>query len=112
MPRPFGAAARAIEAERAKTRHGTAPPEASNGPYALSFSDPERRGAKIEELYKELLEARMATAEKGGLPSFDEFGKFVREKTQQLKLKQGAAQVEYTVSIEDGRVKLKARISA
>lgn len=111
-PRHFGAAAKAIEAERAKTEHGTAHPGAASEPFAMQFSDPEREGSKIEQLYKKLLEARMATGEKGGLPSFDEFGKFVREKTQQLKSKQGAAQVEYTVSIEDGRVKLKARISA
>jgi hypothetical protein len=35
----------------------------------------------------------------------------VRKKTQELKDK-GGSEVEYSVTIQDGRVKLKARISA
>jgi hypothetical protein len=109
--RHFGAAAKAIEAERAKkeaAEHGTSGASA----FAMIFSDPEREADKIEQLYRKLVEARTATGEKGGTPNFDEFTKFVREKTQQLKSKKAAAQVEYTVSVEGGRVKLKARISA
>lgn len=54
---------------------------------------------------------RTAAGEKGGTPSFEDFGKFVREKTRELKGKKRSAQIEYTVSVEDGRVKLKARVS-
>ncbi|MFZ0334858.1 MAG: MXAN_5187 C-terminal domain-containing protein [Candidatus Acidiferrales bacterium] len=109
-PRHFGAAAKAIEAERAKKEAAHA---ASGGPaFAMTFSDPEREANKIEQLYRKLVEARTATGEKGGTPNFDEFTKFVREKTRQLKSKKPAAQVEYTVSVEGGRVKLKARLSA
>jgi hypothetical protein len=37
----------------------------------------------------------------------------VRQKTAQLKKqKQGAEQVEYSVSVEDGQVKLKARVKS
>jgi hypothetical protein len=54
---------------------------------------------------------RTATGEKGGTPSFEDFGQFVRQKTRELKGKKRNAEIEYTVSIEDGRVKLKARIS-
>lgn len=104
--RHFGAAAKAIEAERAKAEA----PGASA--FAMIFSDPDREAAKIEQLYRKLVEARTATGEKGGTPNFDEFSKFVREKTHQLKSKKAASQVEYTVSVEAGRVKLKARISA
>jgi hypothetical protein len=104
--RHFGAAAKAIEAERAK----------AEGPgvsaFAMIFSDPDHEAAKIEQLYRKLVEARTATGEKGGTPNYDEFSKFVREKTHQLKSKKAASQVEYTVSVEAGRVKLKARISA
>ena len=109
--RHFGAAAKAIEAERAKSE-AAAHPTGGASAFAMTFSDPEREGDKIEHLYRKLVEARTATGEKGGTPSFDEFCKFVRDKTKQLKSKKSTTQVEYTVSVEGGRVKLKARISA
>jgi|SRR5579875_1364936 len=106
--RHFGAAARAIEAVRAK------PGSAARGKtaaFTMTFSDPERESTKIEQLYRRMTEARTAASDKGTIPNFEEFVKFVREKTRQLKTQKGAAQVEYTVSVEEGRVKLKARIS-
>lgn len=106
--RHFGAAAKAIEAERAKA----ATAAANDGAFTMNFSDPEREGDKIDQLYRKLVEARSGAGEKGGTPSFEEFSKFVREKTKQLKSKKNASQVEYTVSMEGGRVKLKARVSA
>lgn len=109
-PHHFGAAAKAIEAERAK-REAAARANSQRSPFTMAFSQPEREADKIEQLYRKLVEARTATGEKGGTPNFDEFSKFVREKTHQLKSKKSASQVEYTVSIEEGRVKLKARIS-
>lgn len=109
--RHFGAAAKAIEAERARTA-GSGHPAANGAAFTMNFSDPEREADKIDKLYRKLVEARTSAGEKGGTPSFEEFSKFVREKTKQLKSKRTAAQVEYTVSTEGGRVKLKARISA
>lgn len=110
--RHFGAAARAIEAERAKTEVAKPAEDAGPAAFSMNFSDPEREAAKVEQLYRKLVEARTATGEKGGTPDFDEFSKFVRSKTQQLKSKKSASQVEYTVSVESGRVKLKARLSS
>lgn len=103
--RHFGAAAKEIEAQRTKTAPATAA-------FSMTFSDPENEAPKIEKLYKKLVEARAASCEKGAAPSFEEFSKFVREKTIQLKSRKPAAQVEYTVGVEDGRVKLKARVSS
>ena len=121
--RHFGAAAKAIEAERA--RH--APAVVAAGPaehavavavaerkaaeaFAASFSDPERETEKVQQLYQKLIEARTETGEKAGAPSLKDFQGFVRKKTKELKQK-GGQEVEYTVSIESGRVKLKARVS-
>jgi hypothetical protein len=109
--RHFGAAAKAIEAERAKAEAAAHPTPNASG-FSMAFSDPEREATKIEELYRKLVEARSGTGEKGGTPNFEEFSKFVRQKTQQLQSKKPASQVEYTVSVENGRVKLKARLSA
>lgn len=109
--RHFGAAAKAIEAERAKAA-AAAPRAAGGGLFTMNFSDPEREVEKIDQLYRKLVEARSSAGEKGGTPSFEEFSKFVREKTKQLKSKKPASQVEYTVSMEGGRVKLRARVNA
>jgi hypothetical protein len=112
--RHFGVAARAIEEARASRNQAAA---AANGgaagrqPFALSFSQPENEREKLETLYQKLIEARTETGEKAGAPSLHDFEKFVRNKTKDLKAK-GGNEVEYTVSIESGKVKLKARISS
>jgi hypothetical protein len=128
----FGAAAKAIEAARAREsaeREQNAPPaEMASRPaaggvipragdrgdatsFALSFSDPERERVKIAQLYQKLLEAHSESGETAAAPQPQAFERFVRKKTQELRDK-GGSEVEYSVTIQDGRVKLKARISA
>jgi len=123
----FGAAAKAIEAERAKkaAAQQAASSESSTQPggeasaaavakkaaaFALAVSDPDREKDKVDTLYQHLIEAREQTGESSGAPSLKDFERFVRQKTKELKDKGGKA-VEYTVSIEGGRVKLKAKVS-
>ncbi len=77
--------------------------------FALALSDPEREHEKVERLYRKLLEARSETGESSGAPSLGDFQKFVRKKTEELK-KKGGHEIEYSVAVEGGRVKLKARI--
>jgi hypothetical protein len=116
--RHFGAAAKAIEAERerkaaeqAATRGAADSAAEARKPFVFSFSDPENEKEKLETLYKKLVEARTETGEQSGVPSLKDFAKFVRTKTADLKSK-GGNEVEYTVSIESGKVKLKAKVSA
>lgn len=118
----YGAAAKAIEAEREREGARKNPKRAKPGVeergaasarkalFALSLADPEQEHSKVEVLYRRMIEARTETGEKAGAPSLEDFEKFVRQKTQQLKSK-GGQEIEYSVSIEAGRVKLKARIS-
>lgn len=118
----FGAAAKAIEAERARAaaEYAAAHPEskspgkagkkAAAKAYSTSIADPERDGGKVQELYRKLLEMRRETGESAGAPSLQDFERFVQQKTRSLKEK-GGREVEYTVSVEAGRVKLKARVS-
>lgn len=107
--RHFGAAARAIEAERAERAA-----RVRGGKPALIFAtavtDPAKEANKIERLYRELLEARVRAGEKSVAPSLEHFQRFVRRKTQELKEKKGCEAVEYIVAVEGGRVKLKARV--
>ena len=79
--------------------------------FALRFSDPEREHAKVQQLYKKLIEARAAAGDKASAPSLKDFERFVMQKTKDLKEK-GGHEIEYSVSVEGGRVKLKARISS
>jgi len=123
--RSYGAAARAIQAEREKARaaeaaegeaaepaaaaraHPAAPAE-----YAVAWSDPETESAKVQELYRVLLEAKQKAGEKTDALTLDSFRQFVKQKTQQLKQQKGCEQVEYAVSLEAGQVKLKARVKS
>jgi len=121
----FGAAAKAVEAERAArhhTEHQHSPQNLTEAAaasstvtqtavFARSFSDPANENSKIVELYDKLVQARTEAGEKSAIPSLKDFEKFVQQKTQELKNK-GGREVEYSVSVDGGRVKLKARISA
>jgi hypothetical protein len=121
--RHFGATAKAIEAERARKAalEADAPTQPTSARragagvaapvFAMSFSDPANETDKVQELYRKLIETRTETGEKAGAPSLQDFERFVRQKTKDLKNK-GGHEIEYTVSVEGGRVKLKARISS
>jgi hypothetical protein len=120
----FGAAAKAIEEERARRTAASQVASAARATeeakseskhavaaaFAMSFSDPAREQKKIEELYRKLIDARTETGEKAGAPTLRDFERFVKQKTKDLQDKGGNA-VEYSVSVEGGRVKLKARVS-
>lgn len=117
----FGAAAKAIEAARAEEarRHGSDTAVMSplmramqtrEDESSFSFSDPEQEKAKIVKLYQRVVQAHTDSGEAAGAPSLQAFERFVRKKTQELKDK-GGKEVEYSVAIQDGKVKLKARIS-
>ncbi len=134
----FGAAAKAVEAERAKkaalqaqqapepekqiapppldlraaeaAEHAEAVHQAAAA-FAMSFSNPEHEKEKVYTLYEKLIEARTETGERSTTPSLNDFERFVQQKTKDLKDK-GGREIEYTVSVENGRVKLKARVSS
>jgi len=131
----FGAAAKAVEAERARKaalEQAAEPPkpiaqvpldlraaeaaeraaavQQASTAFAMSLSDPDHEKEKVYALYEKLVEARTETGERAATPNLKDFERFVRQKTKELKDK-GGRKVEYTVNIESGRVKLKARIS-
>jgi len=89
---------------------GAIPPSPQASAFARSLSDPAREMNKVMELYRKLVETRSETGEATATPSLQDFEKFVRTKTQELQSK-GCREVEYSVSVENGRVKLKARVS-
>lgn len=111
VPRHFGAAARAIEAQRAKSHAGqrdTRAPRVSV--FAVACSDPDHETEKVEQLYQAFLGAKQSAGESTERLTLDNFQQFLRQKTQQFKEQKGAQTVEYEVALEGGQVRLKARM--
>jgi hypothetical protein len=76
---------------------------------ALNLTDPVRDVGKVRELYDMLVETRIKNGEGTNNPSLVDFEKFVQKKTEELQRK-GGKEIGYSVGIENGKVKLKARI--
>jgi hypothetical protein len=128
VPQHFGAAAKAIAMARARKNHldqaAAAESQAAasqreahravrhgaGDAFRVNLSDPGKEIDKVRTLYTQLVEKRLASGETTGGPSLRDFESFVQSKTSDLKSK-GAKEVEYSVSVEGGKVKLKARVS-
>jgi hypothetical protein len=123
VQRHYGAAAREIEAERARSKPAAPPPPpepeppprraaaaGKAGEVVVAYSDPSKEGDKVKQLYEALLEAKKKAGEKTDNLTLDSFSKFVSSKADQLKSQKGSKEVEFAVSTEGGQVKLKARV--
>jgi hypothetical protein len=76
---------------------------------ALNLTDPVKDIGKVRELYDVLVETRIRNGEGTNNPSLADFERFVKKKTEELQ-KKGGKEIEYSVGIENGKVKLKARM--
>jgi hypothetical protein len=118
IQRHFGAAAKAIEAERAHKnpdKSGEAPAAraataAPQGAFRVTCSEPEREGEKVDQLYQAFLEAKQQAGEQTGKLSRASFNEFVLKKTKDLQKQKNCRDVEYVVEVIDGQVKLKALV--
>ncbi len=89
--------------------HGAAvAPANENQPFSINCSDPTAEREQVERLYNVLTESKKRAGEAvtGNLESFNNF---VQKKTEQLRKQHGCHAVEYTVELQDGKVKLKAK---
>lgn len=105
VERHYGAAARAIEAERARTH-----PEPSVSPGAVVASDPSGQSGEVDQLYRAFCEALQSSGEATDKLSREKFEKFLTQKSEQIR-KRGQ-QVEFVVSVEGGKARLKARVKS
>jgi hypothetical protein len=96
------------EAKLSLQRHGGG---ISIRPFTVACSDADSESSKVESLFQALAEARQRTGEKNSA-NLDSFRKFVRQKTQQLRKEYGCKAVEYSVELQGGKVKLKAKPKA
>ena len=117
VQRHFGAAARAIEEERARA-HGAAPsdkaPVAATGSsvFRVVCSEPEKESQKVDQLFQAFLQAKKLAGEETSKLSRAGFNEFVLKKTKDLQSKKNCREVEYVVETVDGQVKLKALVKS
>jgi Zn-dependent oligopeptidase len=108
--RHFGAAAREIEAERARKQAAAAKSKGgAKYPFTISCVDPEQETAKVEALFAAFRGAKEKAGENTDKLTLQAFQRFVRQKTDQIKKQESAREVEYVVTIEGKQAKLKAR---
>jgi hypothetical protein len=92
------------DAAKALKHHG---PVTEDRPFSMAFADDSDQ-AQVESLFQALTEARKKTGENSAA-NLDSFRKFVKQKTAQLRKEYGCAAVEYTVELQNGQAKLKAK---
>jgi hypothetical protein len=133
VDRHFGAAAKAIEAERAKTQAVTGKKETAEATpagqvavnasaasaaaaearaFRMVCSEPEREPDKVNQLYEAFVQAKQLAGEETNKLTRDGFGEFVRKKTKDLQTSKNCRDVEYVVETIDGQVKLKALVKS
>jgi hypothetical protein len=94
------------EAEKAMKQRGTV--LAEERPFSIACSDVKSESQKVEELFKAVSEARSKAGEKS-TANLDSFKKFVQQKTTEIRKQYGCQAVEYSIEMQAGKVKLKAK---
>jgi len=118
IQRHFGAAAKAIEAERARAQAETPTTPAHDGSaqeikaFRMVCSEPEKETEKVDQLYAAFLQAKQQVGETTAKLTKAGFNEFVRKKTKDLKKQKNCQDVEYVVETVDGQVKLKAFVKS
>jgi hypothetical protein len=117
VQRNFGAAAKAIEAERA--RNQMPPKEISKESAAeaakafrIVCSEPEKETQKVDQLYEAFLQAKQSAGEETGKLTRSGFSEFVCKKTKDLQTQKNCRDIEYVVETVNGAVKLKALVKS
>ena len=87
-----------------------ASPASASDAFAVLCSDASSEPENVKSLFNALLEAKKKAGEdvsKSG--SFESFEKFVQSKTEQIRKQYGCHSVEYSVEMNAGQVRLKAK---
>ena len=80
------------------------------GAFKVVWSDPDSEGNKVKALFDAVVDARTKSGDaNAGGANFDSFKSFVKKKTEQIRKDYGCHSVEYSVEVEAGQVRLKAK---
>jgi hypothetical protein len=80
-------------------------------PFSVQYSGANAEREQVASLYKALTEAKKKSGEKVS-GNLDSFAEFVRKKTSEIRQKHGCDTVVYSVEIQGGQAKLKAKAKA
>jgi hypothetical protein len=94
------------EAAAALSKKGK--PAEEEGPFKTYCSDVNADHANVERLFNAMMAAKSKAGENANA-SFDSFKSFVQKKTEQIRKDYGCHAVEYSVEMENGQVRLKAK---
>jgi hypothetical protein len=78
------------------------------GPQPFTMHENEAGREQLERLYNTLVEAKKQAGENVS-GSLDSFSSFVQKKTEQIRKQYGCQDVEFSVEVANGQVKLKAK---
>jgi hypothetical protein len=85
-----------------------APAPAQEKPFKIYCIDARVEHDQVQRLYHALTEAKKKSGE-AVTGNLDSFASFVQKKTEQIRRQYGCEAVEYTVDVQGGQVKLKAK---
>ena len=71
-------------------------------------SDPAAEPEKVEQIFQAMLRAQRKVGQRVENPDPARFHKYIRDKTRQIKAALGCDKVQFSVTIEDGKVKFRA----
>jgi hypothetical protein len=80
----------------------------SGQPFSVQCSGAEAEREQVESLYKALAEAKKKSGEKVS-GDLDSFAAFVKKKTSEIRKQHGCDTVVYSIEMQGGQVKLKAK---
>jgi hypothetical protein len=89
-------------------RRAPAEEQPADGSYRVVCSNPEKEKDKVDQLLKAMIEAKRQVGERVDNIDPFQFSRFVTEKTRQLKESLNCEKVQFSITVEEGRVKFKA----
>jgi hypothetical protein len=110
VDRHYGAAARAIQTERAQNSKPEPPPPQGTPPLVVRCNDPASEPRKVEQIYNAFRQALEASGKPVDKLSPRAFEEFLQNKVEELRKQKGGQDVEVVVSVEQGKPVLKARV--
>jgi hypothetical protein len=100
------------EEEKAAAESLSGEGEGASGekPFSVACSDVDSDHEHVQRLFNAMVDARTKAGDAGASSAnFDSFKAFVKKKTEQIRKDYGCHAVEYTVEMDAGQVKLKAK---
>ena len=86
----------------------TSSPTEERKPFSVQCADARAERDQVQKLYQALTDAKKRSGEAVS-GNIDTFTSFVQKKTEQIRKQYGCEAVEYTVEMQNGQVKLKAK---